>query len=71
MDQVELMRCFLDVILLDATRYKTNRYGMPLLQTAAMNTFFSSGFCFLGEEAEEDHFWAIERFNDAIRAQEA
>lgn len=58
------MRCFLDVILLDAT-YKTNRYGMPLLQTAAMNTFFSGEFCFLGGEAEE------ERFNDAIGAQEA
>jgi MULE transposase-like protein len=68
-NQIELMRCFPDVILLDAT-YKTNRYGMPLLHiggTTPMNTFFSSAFCSFSGESEEDYFWAIQRFNEVLR----
>jgi hypothetical protein len=49
--QVELMRCFPDILVMDST-YKTNRYRMPLLHfggTSPMNFLFPAHFAFLLE----------------------
>ena len=70
--QVELMRCFPDILVMDST-YKTNRYRMPLLHfggTSPMNSYFSSAFCFLVGESEDEYTWAIEQFNTVIREQD-
>ena len=35
-----------------------------------MNSFFSSAFCFLVRESEDEYTWAIEQFNTIIREQD-
>ena len=52
-----------DVLMLDCT-YKTNKFGMPLLDIVGvdgMNKTFTIGLCFLDQETEEDYDWALER----------
>jgi hypothetical protein len=67
-DQVELMRCYPDLVLIDAT-YKTNRYKMPLLHFSGVtpiNTFFSAAFCFMPGEGEEECLWSVEQFKNLV-----
>ena len=35
-----------------------------------MKSFFSSAFCFLVGESEDEYTWAIEQFNTVIREQD-
>ena len=52
-----------DLLLLDCT-YKTNRYGMPLLDIIGVNArerSFCVAFAFLSSETEEDYCWVLER----------
>jgi MULE transposase domain len=62
------MRCFPDLVLIDAT-YKTNRYNMPLLHFNGVtpnNNFFSAAFCFMPGEGEEECTWAVEQFKHLV-----
>ncbi|KAK1837369.1 mutator-like element, partial [Colletotrichum chrysophilum] len=50
-------------MLLDCT-YKTNKYGMPLLDIVGVDACqrsFCIAFAFLSGEAEDDYTWALER----------
>jgi hypothetical protein len=67
-EQVELARCYLDIVLMDST-YKSNRYNMPLLHFGGVtpnNTFYSAAFAFMSGESEEDFYWAIDQFKRLI-----
>jgi hypothetical protein len=58
---ISLVRRFNYVLLLDCT-YKTNRFGMPLLNIIGITSCFTSFFCgfaFLKSELEEDYIWAL------------
>jgi hypothetical protein len=67
-EQVELMRCYPDVVLIDST-YKTNRYNMPLLHfggVTPINTFYSAAFAFMSGESEDDYYWVINQFKRLV-----
>jgi len=56
------------VFMMDCT-YKTNRFGMPLLNIVGItSTFktFNAGFAFLSAEKEEDYQWALEAFGSVV-----
>ena len=60
---IELARTYSSVLLMDCT-YKTNKFGMPLLNVISMtsfNTTFFACFIFLKDEKEEDYKWALTR----------
>ena len=68
-EQVELMRYYPDIVLMDST-YKSNRYNMPLLHFGGVtpnNTYYSATFAFMSGESEEDFYWAIDQFKRLIR----
>ena len=57
------LRAYPKILLLDCT-YKTNKYGIPLLNIINVDTTrrsFCIAFAFLSGEAEEDYMWALER----------
>jgi hypothetical protein len=57
------LRAYPEVLLLDCT-YKTNKYGMPLLDMIGVDATgrsFCIAFAFLSGESEEDYLWALER----------
>jgi hypothetical protein len=67
-NQINLMRAYPDVLLLDCT-YRTNRYKMPLLHILGVSSTqkqFSAGFCFLSGEEHDDYLWAIESFEQTV-----
>lgn len=54
---LQYLQSYPDVLLLDCT-YKTNKYGMPLLDmtgVAACQRSFCIAFAFLSGESEEDY----------------
>jgi MULE transposase domain len=62
--QRELLLANPDILLMDCT-YRTNRYRLPLLHIVGctnLQTFFSTGFCFLRQETEQDYYWAVSTF---------
>ena len=62
-DSLVYLRAYLEVLLLDCT-YKTNKYGMPLLDMIGVDATgrsFCIAFAFLNGETEEDYIWALER----------
>lgn len=67
-NQVELMRSYPDLVLIDAT-YKSNRYKMPLVHfggVTPINSFFSAAFCFMPGEDEEEYMWCVEQFKNLV-----
>jgi len=57
------LQAYPELLLLDCT-YKTNKYGMPLLDMIGVDAAqrsFCIAFAFLSGEAEEDYLWALER----------
>lgn len=57
------LQTYPELLLLDCT-YKTNRFGMPLLDIIGIdgcNRSFCIAFAFLRGENEEDYVWALER----------
>jgi MULE transposase domain len=67
-NQVELMRFYPDLVLIDAT-YKSNRYKMPLVHfggVTPINSFFSAAFCFMPGEDEEEYMWCVEQFKNLV-----
>lgn len=66
--QVQLLRAFPDVLLMDCT-YKTNRYNMPLLHIVGktpVDAYFSGAFCFMNGESDEDYDWVLVAFQELI-----
>jgi hypothetical protein len=59
---VNMCQTFCTVFLLDCT-YKTNKFGMPLLNVGGITstyTTFNVGFAFLHAENEETYAWALQ-----------
>ena len=62
-DSLIYLRAYPEILLLDCT-YKTNKYGMPLLDMIGVDATgrsFCIAFAFLSGETEEDYAWALER----------
>ncbi len=63
-----MCQTFSTVFLLDCT-YKTNKFGMPLLNVVGItSTFvmFNASFAFLHAENEEAYAWVLERFFEVM-----
>jgi hypothetical protein len=63
LDSLIYLRAYPEVLLLDCT-YKTNKYGMPLLDMIGVDATersFCIAFVFLSGETEEDYIWALEQ----------
>jgi hypothetical protein len=63
-DSVAYLQAYPDVLIMDCT-YKTNKYGMPLLDLIGVDACqrsFCVAFGFLSGEGEEDYLWALDRF---------
>ncbi|KAJ6436940.1 hypothetical protein O9K51_10476 [Purpureocillium lavendulum] len=62
-DLLAYLQAYPDLLFLDCT-YKTNRYGMPLLDMIGVDACersFCIAFAFLSGETEEDYIWALDR----------
>ena len=62
-DSLGYLKAYPEVLLLDCT-YKTNKYGMPLLDMIGIDACqrsFCIAFAFLSGETEEDYIWALNR----------
>lgn len=62
-DSLAYLQAYPDLLLLDCT-YKTNRYGMPLLDIVGVDSCqrsFCIAFAFLSGETEQDYLWALDR----------
>lgn len=62
-DSLAYLRAYPDVLILDCT-YKTNKYGMPLLDMIGVDACqrsFCIAFAFLSNETEGDFIWALDR----------
>ncbi|KAK1378823.1 MULE domain-containing protein [Heracleum sosnowskyi] len=61
---IALTKNYSSFFLMDCT-YKTNKYGMPLLNIGGVTSFnstFFSAFVFLRKEETSDYIWALKRF---------
>lgn len=50
--------------------YKTNRFGMPLLNIVGVTSTyhsFNAGFVFMNEETEANYSWALQKFSNCSR----
>ncbi len=68
-DSLAYLRTYPELLLLDCT-YKTNKYGMPLLDIIgvdAVQRSFCIAFAFLSSEIEEDYTWALERLRSLYK----
>ncbi len=68
MSSIDLVEFYPEVVLLDCT-YKTNRFGLPLLNIigiTGLGTSFYLAFAFLRAEAEKDFTWALEQLAKII-----
>jgi hypothetical protein len=62
-DSLAYLQAYPDTLLLDCT-YKTNKYGMPLLDMIGVDACqrsFCIAFAFLSGETEQDYLWALDR----------
>jgi hypothetical protein len=62
-ESLTYLQAYPDLLLLDCI-YKTNRYGMPLLDIIGIDACqrsFCIAFAFLSGEEEQDYQWALER----------
>jgi hypothetical protein len=62
-DSLAYLQAYPELLLLDCT-YKTNKYGMPLLDMIGIDAAqrsFCIAFAFLSGETEEDYMWALEQ----------
>ncbi|POM76693.1 Uncharacterized protein PHPALM_6041 [Phytophthora palmivora] len=65
---INIYRDKFGVVLLDGT-YKTNRYGLPLLNiigTTAMNTTIHIANVFIRQEEQQDYVWALQQLQNLI-----
>jgi hypothetical protein len=62
-ESLAYLKAYPDLLFLDCT-YKTNKYGMPLLDMIGVDACqrsFCIAFAFLNGEAEQDFIWALDR----------
>jgi hypothetical protein len=62
-ESLAYLQAYPDLLFLDCT-YKTNRYGMPLLDMIGVDACqrsFCIAFAFLSGESEQDYLWALDR----------
>jgi hypothetical protein len=62
-ESLAYLKAYPDLLFLDCT-YKTNKYGMPLLDIIGVDACqrsFCIAFAFLSGESEEDYTWALDR----------
>ncbi|KAE8964017.1 hypothetical protein PR001_g29193 [Phytophthora rubi] len=67
----KLAREFMDLLIVDCT-YKTNRYGMPLLNAiilTGLNTILPFAQVWLPGEAEPDYVWAFNKLKELMQEQ--
>lgn len=60
---VDILHAFPSVLIMDCT-YKTNRYGLPLLEVVGVtctNLTFLVVFIYMEAEHEENYTWAMEK----------
>ena len=60
-ESIKLLRHFSDVLIIDAT-YKTNWYGLPIVQVIGFDCLqinFFAIFVFISEEDKEAYTWVI------------
>lgn len=65
-DSVKLCQRWMTVFVMDCT-YKTNKFGMPLLNIVGITATyhsFNAGFAFLREETEHNYAWALQQFKE-------
>ncbi len=65
---VSMCQMFGMVFLLDCT-YKTNKFGMPLLNVVGITStyaMFNASFAFLHAENEEAYAWVLEQFSKVV-----
>jgi hypothetical protein len=65
---VSMCQMFGTVFLLDCT-YKTNKFGMPLLNMVGITSTyatFNTSFAFLHKENEEAYAWVLEQFSKVM-----
>jgi hypothetical protein len=65
---VSMCQTFGTVFLLDCT-YKTNKFGMPLLNVVGITSTyatFNAGFAFLHAENKEAYAWVLEQFSKVV-----
>jgi hypothetical protein len=63
-----MCQTFCIVFLLDCT-YKTNKFGMPLLNVVGITSTyvtFNASFAFLHAENEETYTWALQQFSEVV-----
>ncbi len=63
LSSLDLVKSYPEVLLLDCT-YKTNRFGLPLLNITGitgLGTSFYLAFAFIKAEAERDITWVLEQ----------
>jgi hypothetical protein len=68
-DSLGYLRAYPELLLLDYT-YKTNKYGIPLLDMIGIDAAqrsFCIAFVFLSGEIEEDYIWALERLRSLYK----
>lgn len=62
-ESLAYLQAYPDLLFLDCT-YKTNKYGMPLLDMIGVDACqrsFCIAFAFLSGETEEDYIWVLDR----------
>ena len=65
---VSLCKTFNTVFLLDCT-YKTNKFGMPLLNVVGITSTyatFNGAFAFMHEENEAAYTWVLQQFSEVV-----
>ncbi|KAK9734310.1 hypothetical protein RND81_04G130600 [Saponaria officinalis] len=65
---VALAKTYITTFVVDCT-YKTNKYGMPLLDIIGVSSFnksFYADFAFMRHEKTEDYIWALEMFANVL-----
>ena len=68
-ESLAYLRAYPEILLLDCT-YKTNKYGMPLLDMIGVDATqrsFCIAFAFLSGETEADYHWALEQLKSLYR----
>jgi hypothetical protein len=68
-DSLAYLQAYPDTLILDCT-YKTNKYGMPLLDMIGVDACqrsFCIAFAFLSGETEQDYLWALDRLKSLYR----
>jgi hypothetical protein len=62
-ESLAYLQAYPDLLFLDCT-YKTNKYGMPLLDMIGVDACqrsFCIAFAFLSGETDQDYLWALDR----------